>query len=52
VLWCGLQKFGAVAGMGIGMAHGIFSPLGVLVAAFDLVSALLMFAYLFRLGWR
>ena len=52
VLWCGLQKFGAVAGMGIGMAHGIFSLLGVLVAAFDLVSALLMFAYLFRLGWR
>jgi len=52
VLWCGLQKVGAVVGMVIGIAHGIFSPLGVLLAGFDFVSAVLIFAYLFRMGWR
>jgi hypothetical protein len=52
VLWCGLQKSGGVIGMLIGIAHGIFSPMGWLLAGFDLVSALLIFAYLFRVGWR
>jgi len=52
VLWCGLQKVGGVIGMIIGIAHGIFSPLGWLLAGFDFVSAVLIFAYLFRMGWR
>ncbi len=50
VLWAGLQKIGAVAGVGIGVAHGIFSPLALAVAGFDFVSALLILAYRFRLG--
>lgn len=46
VLWAGLQKFGAVAGVGIGVLHGIFAPLALLVTVFDFVSGLLIFAYL------
>ena len=52
VIWAGLQKFGAVAGVGIGVLHGIFSPLALLVASFDFLSALVIFAYLFKPGWR
>jgi hypothetical protein len=52
VLWCGLQKSCGVVGMAIGIAHGIFSLLGWLLAGFDFVAALLIFAYLFRVGWR
>ena len=44
-LWAGLQKFGAVAGVGLGVAHGIFAPLALFVAGFDFVSALLILAY-------
>lgn len=46
VLWAGLQKFGAVAGVGIGVLHGIFAPLALLVTVFDFISGLLIFAYL------
>jgi hypothetical protein len=52
VLWCGLQKAGGVIGMIIGIAHGIFSPMGWLLAGFDFVSAILILTYLFRMGWR
>lgn len=52
VLWSGLQKVGAVCGMAIGVAHGIFSPLGLAVAGFDFVSGVLIFAYLGRMGRR
>ncbi len=44
-LWAGLQKFGAVAGVGLGVAHGIFAPLALLVAGFDFISALLILGY-------
>lgn len=46
VLWAGLQKFGAVAGVGIGVLHGIFAPLALLVTVFDFVSGVLILAYL------
>jgi hypothetical protein len=46
VLWAGLQKFGAVAGVGIGVLHGIFAPLALLVTLFDFVSGVLILAYL------
>lgn len=46
VLWAGLQKFGAVAGVGIGVLHGIFAPLALGVTVFDLVSGVLILAYL------
>lgn len=49
VLWAGLQKFGAVAGVGIGVLHGIFAPLALAVTVFDFVSGVLILAYLRRL---
>ncbi len=52
VLWAGLQKFGAVAGVGIGVMHGIFAPLALIVTLFDFVSGVLIMAYLRRLGPR
>ncbi len=52
VLWAGLQKFGAVAAMGIGVQHGIFAPLSLVVAVFDFVSGVLILAYLRQLGTR
>ena len=52
VIWAGLQKFGAVAGVGIGVWHGVFSALALLVAGFDFLSALVIFLYLFNPGWR
>jgi hypothetical protein len=50
IFWAGLQKFGAVAGVAIGVAHGIFSGLALAVAAFDLASAIVIMAYLLALG--
>jgi hypothetical protein len=52
VLWAGLQKFGAVAGVGIGVLHGIFAPLALVVTGFDFVSGVLILAYLSRPGAR
>ena len=52
VLWAGLQKFGAVAGMGIGVLHGIFAPLALLVAMFDFVSGVLILTYWGRMEVR
>jgi hypothetical protein len=48
-LWAALQKFGAVAGVVLGVARGIFSPLALAVSGFDLVSALIIFAYWSRI---
>jgi len=48
-LWAGLQKIGAVAGVGLGVSRGIFSPLALLVAGFDFVSALIIFWYWLRI---
>jgi hypothetical protein len=45
VLWAGAQKLGAAAAVGLGVAKGIFSPLALGVAGFDLLSGLLILAY-------
>jgi hypothetical protein len=45
VLWAGVQKFGAAAAVGLAVAKGIFSPLALGVAGFDLLSGVLIFAY-------
>jgi hypothetical protein len=45
VLWAGLQKFGAAGAVGLGVIKGIFSPLALGVALFDLLSGVLIFAY-------
>lgn len=41
VFWASLQKFGAFGAVGLGVLHHIFSPLALLVAAFDLASGIL-----------
>jgi hypothetical protein len=45
VLWAGLQKFGAAVAVGLGVMNGIFSPLALGVAGFDLLSGILIFVY-------
>jgi hypothetical protein len=45
VLWAGVQKFGAAAAVGFGVSKGIFSPLALGVAGFDLLSGFLILAY-------
>lgn len=45
--WAGLQKFGAVAALILGVVKGIFSPFALLVSGFDLISAVIIFVY-----WR
>lgn len=41
LLWAGLQKFGAWALVGIGVIRDLFAPIALLVAFFDLATALL-----------
>ena len=48
-LWAALQKFGAVAAVILGVLRGIFSPLALVVSSFDLVSAVIIFAYWSRI---
>ncbi len=45
-LWAGLQKFGAFVAVAIGVAHNVFSPFAMFVACFDLISGILIFAYM------
>lgn len=47
LLWAALQKFGASAAVGLGVANGVFSSLATVVALFDLLSGVLAIAY-----WR
>lgn len=41
VLWSAVQKLGAAATVTIGVSRGVFSPLALLVAGFDLLSGVL-----------
>jgi hypothetical protein len=41
VFWAALQKVGASAAVGIGVARGVFSEVALLVAGFDLLSGAL-----------
>jgi len=41
-LWCGLQKFGAAAAVGLGVLNDVFGPLALAVAGFDLLSGVLI----------
>jgi uncharacterized protein YjeT (DUF2065 family) len=43
-LWAGLQKFGAATAVALGVNKAVFAKVALLVAGFDLVSALLIFA--------
>lgn len=48
-LWCGLQKLGAAAAVGLGVANDIFGGLALLVAGFDLLSGVLIGVLWWRL---
>lgn len=45
ILWSCLQKFGAAAAVGLGVQHGIFSSLALVVAGVDFLSGILGFWY-------
>jgi uncharacterized protein YjeT (DUF2065 family) len=47
LFWAGLQKVGAATAVALGVNKAIFAKLALLVAGFDLLSGLLIFAY-----WR
>lgn len=52
VFWCGLQKFGAAAAVGLGVWRDIFSWLALGVAGFDLVSGFLIMIYWYSIQER
>lgn len=45
LLWAGLQKLGAPGAVALGVGKGLFGPLALVVAAFDLLSGLLVLTY-------
>jgi len=45
VFWAGMQKFGAAIAVGLGVSYAIFSKFALLVAGFDLLSAVLIISY-------
>lgn len=47
VFWCGLQKLGATAAVGLGVSRDLFSWLALGVAGFDLFSGILILLYWF-----
>lgn len=49
VLWASLQKLGASAAVGIGVARGVFAGVALLVAGFDLLSGALGLAFWSRI---
>lgn len=52
VLWCGLQKFGAAAAVGLGVGRALFSWLALGVAGFDLLSGVLIMMYWYSVTER
>ncbi|QMU31615.1 patatin [Adhaeribacter radiodurans] len=47
VFWCALQKLGAALAVGLGVYHAVFSAIVLGIAAFDLLSGVLLIIY-----WR
>jgi hypothetical protein len=52
LLWVGLQKFGAFALVSVGVARDLFGPSALLVAVFDLATAVLCWLMWRRLTHR
>ena len=50
LLWAGLQKAGAVAAVVLVIRHSVFSLVALPVAGFDLLSALLILAYWWKIA--
>ena len=51
VFWAGLQKLGAAVAVYVGFQNGLFSWLALLIAAFDLCSALLYWYYMSKIRY-
>lgn len=49
LLWSGVQKAGACAAVAVGVFNGVFAPVALAVAVFDLATAALCLVYLRRL---
>lgn len=47
--WIGVQKVAAAALVGLGVMRGLFAPLALGVAAFDLLSGVLAFVFVARI---
>ena len=50
--WIGVQKAAAAILVGLGVSRGLFAPLALAVAGFDLLSGVLAFVFVARLGRR
>jgi len=48
--WAALQKLGAALAVGLGFQRGLFAPVALLVAGFDLATAVLFFVQLRQLA--
>ncbi|MFF1384775.1 hypothetical protein ACFVWT_14540 [Arthrobacter sp. NPDC058288] len=51
LLWSGVQKAGACAAVAVGVLNGVFAPVALAVALFDLATAALCLIYLRRLAY-
>ncbi|MEO3939594.1 hypothetical protein V3C41_00755 [Paenarthrobacter nicotinovorans] len=49
VLWSALQKTGAFGAVGIGVLNGVFAPIALMVAFFDLATGILLLIHWRRL---
>jgi hypothetical protein len=49
VFWAALQKLGASGAVALGFSRGLFAPLALLVASFDLASGVLALWYWWRI---
>ena len=45
LFWAALQKVGAAIAVGLGVSRGLFGPLALVVASFDLLSGILALWY-------
>jgi hypothetical protein len=52
LLWSGVQKAGACAAAAVGVMNGVFAPVALTVAVFDLATAALCLIYLRRVYWQ
>jgi hypothetical protein len=52
LLWSGVQKAGACAAVAVGVMNGVFAPVALTVAVFDLATAALCLIYLRRVYWQ
>lgn len=50
--WIGVQKAAAAILVGLGVSRGLFAPLALAVAGFDLLSGVLAFVFVARLRHR